>query len=177
MTDLQPNIEAEDDPAGGIQVDANGDPVRLGTLMKEKESYERVVEGLKIAAEGFAHLGRLEPTPEGRDNRAKLVKYMDQLRRAAIQEAGLEDTIRSRPTPEPRGLVMPFRKARDRLLYGLKQAEGGARQIVVHRVTDGQPTLWWSRFASQLEDMIRKVTQPAQRSRNPLLLPTGYTRH
>ncbi len=91
-----------------------------------------------------------------------------------IQHAGIDDAIRANPTPEMRGEPLPFRAARDRLIEGLTQAAGGARQLATCFRID----LTWSRVASQLEDLARKIRNPKRMTTpNPLLLPTGYVRH
>jgi hypothetical protein len=171
MTDPLP---PDDDQGPGIQVDRHGDPLPQGTRMIEYESYERVIEGLKIAADACMHLAKRERTPEGVDNRRRLALTLDQCRRMCIRLAGIDDTVRANPTPEMRGEPLPFREARDRLIGGLTQAAGGARQLATCFRID----LAWSRIASQLEDLIRKIRTPKlMRAPNPLLLPTGYVRH
>lgn len=171
MTDLTP---PDDDTGPGIQVDRHGDPLPQGTRMIEYESYERVIEGLKIAADACMHLAKREPTPEGVDNRRRLVLMLDQCRRICIRHAGVDDVIRSSPTQEMRGEPLAFREARDRLIEGLTQASGGARQLATCFRID----LVWSRVAWQLEELVRNIRTPKRmRTANPLLLPTGYVKH
>jgi hypothetical protein len=171
MTDLSP---PDDDAGPGIQVDASGDPIRQGTLMIERQSYERVIEGLKIAADACMHIAKREATPEGVDNRRRLALTLDQCRRICIQHAGIDDVIRSSPTQEVRGEPLAFREARDRLIEGLTQASGGARQLATCFRID----LVWSRVAYQLETLVKNIRTPKRmRTPNPLLLPTGYVRH
>ena len=53
-----------DDPANPNNLvvrGQDGDPLPTGTKMIEVESYERVIEGLKMAADACAHLAKHEP--------------------------------------------------------------------------------------------------------------------
>lgn len=171
MTDHPPD---DDDEGPGIQLDAHGDPVRQGALMIERQSYERVIDGLRIAAEACMHLAKWETTAEGVDNRKGLARKLDQCRRACIQRAGLDDVVRASPTAEVRGVPLAWRPARDRLLQGLVQAMGGARQLATcHRMD-----LMWSNVARELERLERNVRMPKRVAGfNPLLGPAGYVRH
>ena len=163
----------DDDETTGIPLDANGDPVRLGSLMVERQAYERVVDGLRIAAEACMHLARWERTAAGVDNRKLLARNLDSARRTAVRLAGIEDTMKLSPTAEVRGAPLAFKVARNRLIDGLTQAAGGARQLATCFRLD----LRWSRTASELEDLIRKSRHPVPARSSPLLLPTGYVRH
>lgn len=112
--------------------DRHGDPARdpAAVLMIERQSYERLIDGLRIAAEALVHLARYETLSDDRAKRKRMAQILDQARGPAIQHAGIEDTLRAGPTEEVRGSVrMPCRAASVRLIDGLKQAKGGARQI------------------------------------------------
>ena len=171
-TSIPPVSPDEDDPNKGIQVDKHGDPLPQGTRMIERESYERVIEGLKIAADACQHL--VAQFPAEAHNWRVWSLNLDQCRRICIQHAGIEDTITSKETVEMRGEPMRYRQARDRLVEGLNQASGGCRQLA----TCFRMDYFWAKCATQLENMARKVRQPKlMRAGNPLLLPTGYTRH
>lgn len=171
---LPPDDGPDSDSGPGIQVDQHGDPLPQGTRMIEYESYERVIEGLKIAADACMHLAKREYTAEGVDNRRKLALMLDRCRRMCMQKAGIEDVITSNPTQEMRGEPLPFKVARNRLLDGLAQAAGGARQLATCFRLD----LTWASVAQQLEKLERGVRNPKRmRTANPLLLPTGYVRH
>jgi hypothetical protein len=164
----------EDDPTPGIELGRDGDPLPQGTRMIEIESYERVIEGLKIASDACMHLAKRELTQEGVANRRGLALKLDQCRRMCIQKAGIEDVVRSSPTQEMRGEPLPFKKARNRLVNGLAQASGGARQLATCFRLD----LTWASVAQQLEKLERNIRNPKRmRHQHPLLLPTGYTRH
>jgi hypothetical protein len=165
---------SDDDDAGGIPVGADGLPLLQGSRMVERESYERVIDGLRIAAEGFMHLACWEGTEEGRANRKGVARMLDSTRRICIQYAGLDDVQRSDPTAEVTGDVMSFRNARARVVFGLRQAGGGARQLATYHRMD----LKWSRLANEIEALERQVKTGKRMTRqNPLLLPTGYVRH
>jgi len=167
--------DPDDDKPAGIAVDANGDPVRQGSLMVERQSYERVTDGLRIAAEACMHLACAEMTTAGRVNRKGLAWRLDRCRRACIVLAGLDDPAKASPTAEVRGTPMAFARARSRLVYGLQQAAGGARQLATCHRCD----IAWSNVARQLETLERNLRRPPARPRigNGLFLPTGYVRH
>jgi len=100
-----------------VYLDAQGDPAQdTGTRMLEIESYERLIDGMRLAAEAAAHLARTEPEASG--HWTKLVGIFDQYRRAAIQQAGIEDTLRAKETAAVTN-PMPWREARDRLYDGI----------------------------------------------------------
>ena len=164
----------DDDEGPGILLDANGDPVRQGSLMIERQSYERVIDGLRIAAEACMHLAGWETTAAGVDNRKRLAHNLDACRRICIQRAGLDDVGRASPTAEVRGAPLAWRVAYRRLREGLVQATGGARQLATcHRMD-----LMWSNVARELERLERNVRSPKSvRTVHPLLGPGGYVRH
>src|SRR5882672_5004442 len=162
------------EPERLIETDSNGDLIRQGSLMSERQSYERVIEGLKIAADACMHLSKREITPEATNSRRHLALLLDQCRRICVQHAGIDDVIRVRPTEEARGEPLRWREARDRLLEGLRQASGGARQLATCFRID----LMWSNTARQLESLEESIRNPKRmRHSNPMLLPTGYVRH
>ena len=168
------DVPADDDDGPGILLDRYGDPVRQGSLMIERQSYERVIDGLRIEAEACMHLVKWETTAEGVDNRRVLAKNLDGCRRICIQRAGIDDVVRSSPTVEVRGEPLAWKLAHRRLLDGLVQATGGARQLATcHRMD-----LTWSTIARELERLERNVRSPKRvRTVNPLLGPAGYVRH
>lgn len=142
--------------------------------MIEYESYERVIEGLKIAADACMHLAKREIAYDAIQNRKGLALKLDQCRRMCMQKAGIEDVIRSSPTQEMRGEPLPFKQARNRLLDGLAQAAGGARQLATCFRLD----FTWASVAQQLEILERNIRNPKRmRHQHPLLLPTGYVMH
>lgn len=161
---------AADDPA--VILDSGGDPIRRGTKMAERESYERLIEGLKIAADACMHLSRYEQV--NHQKWTALARKLDLVRRGAIHKAGIEDPIAAKETSELRRNPLRYKDGRARLRDGLKQAAGGARQLAVCFRLE----ISWSQIANSLEDMQRKTTaiglpSLARRSTS-LILPRGY---
>jgi hypothetical protein len=161
-----------------IETDANGDPIRQGSLMSERMSYERVIEGLKMTSDACAHLIRHEPLKA--DYWRGFMTKMDQARRICVQYAGLSLVLKEHETPELRGEPLPWKKCRQRFLEGVEQAAGGCRQIATCHRGD----LWWSTMASTLDDLARKLhamrraaVKKAVQQAPALILPPGYTRH
>jgi hypothetical protein len=108
MTDeLQPTIDGkplagDDKPRPeGIEVGADGDPVRQGSLMNERQSYERVIEGLKIASDAAMHL--LKQEGDKPFDWRSIATKLDQARRIAVQYAGLGLVLREKQTEQVRG--------------------------------------------------------------------------
>src|ERR1700761_9256280 len=134
-----------------IETDANGDPIRQGSLMDERQSYERVIEGLKMVSDACAHLIRHEPLKA--EYWRGFMTRMDQARRICVQYAGLGLGIRQNETPELRGDPLPWRECRLRFLQGVEQAAGGCRQLATCHRGD----LWWSTMAGTLDDLARKL--------------------
>lgn len=174
MTELAPAIDGkpstEVDPNKGIQLDAHGDPIRQGTLMIEKESYERVIEGLKIAADASRHLVKSESANAGQWR--GLAVRLDQARKICVQHAGLGLVMKEKETADVRGDPMNWRWARDRFRYGITQATGGCKQMATCHRSD----FWWSKMATSLEDLKLKLRpktaqQLTNRNRPKLILP------
>ena len=129
----------------GIELDRHGDPVRQGSAMDERQSMERVIEGLKIASDAAAHL----VITDGQNLLLwrGLSKKLDQARRACVQQAGLGLAMKEKQTAQVRGEPMGWRKGRERFREGLLQAAGGMRQIAVCHRGD----FWWSKMATEIE--------------------------
>lgn len=169
-----PTLKPKPEPEG-IQLDRYGDPVAQGTRMGERESYERVIEGLKMAADACVHLKGREP--ERMDQWEGWRARLDLVRRAATKMAGLEEVMRAQETAKRlRRDAMGFMDARKQLRNGLKQAAGGARQLAVCFRMDYA----WSRVAIELETMERNIATPKlmrNLAKHSLVLPPGYSRH
>ncbi len=155
--------------------DDSGDIVQdNGTRMTERDSYERVIAGLRIGAEAAAHL--IITDAEFADYWRRLCKTLDGLRRAAMSIAGLDLTMKFSETVEPRHAFLPWRQARDRLHDGIKQAAGGMRQLAVSHRGD----MVYSRMANDLESMQAKIkassTQRAKAAtrRGKLWVPDNF---
>lgn len=154
-----------------IELDANGDPVRQGSLMVERQSYERVIDGLRIAAEAAMHLAKHESINSFQWTTIGM--NLDQCRRICVQKAGLGLAMKEKETQAVRGDAMGWLEAKKRIRYGLQQAAGGLRQLA----TCFRGELWWSNMASQIEDMERKLgRRQGPRSPRPsgLILPPSY---
>lgn len=152
----------------------DGDPLPVGTRMIERESYERVIEGLKMTADACMHLAKQEPKDAA--TWKALGAMFDGLRRKAWALAKLESTLQQE-TREMRGEPYGWREARDRFLQGLQQAVGGMRQLA----TCWRGDFMWSVMAQELDrrekgfrDLLygREAAAPS-----PLILPPGYLRH
>ncbi len=150
-------------PEQVIETDANGDPIRQGSLMDERQSYERVIDGLKMVSDACAHLIRHEPLKA--EYWRGFMTRMDQARRICVQYAGLGLAMREKETSgDLRGDPLPWRQCRQRFLDGVVQASGGCRQLATCHRGD----LWWTRMADTLDDMARKLQAArARRSRRP----------
>lgn len=175
---LDPDGAPAAEPEQRIETDANGDPVRQGTLMLEKESYERVIEGLKMISDACAHLIKHEPE-NGEVWRGYQTRF-DQARLICVQHAKLGLTMREQETGEVRGDPIPWRQCRQRFLDGVTQAAGGCRQLATCHRGD----IWWTQMAETLDGMARKLRGARDRAaqfapgRKPgLILPPGYQVH
>lgn len=155
--------------------DKGGDPVNLGTRMIERESYERVIEGLKLAADAAQHLAGLEP--EAANLWRRVGSNLDQCRRISVQHAGLGLVIQENETRQKRGGdLMNYKPARARFREGLQQASGGMRQLATCFRND----IGWSRLAQQIEEMERAMLSPGlggtgpQQAQRRIIVPPGY---
>jgi hypothetical protein len=161
---------SEDHPHddNGVILDRYGDPALdpKATRMIEKESYERVIEGLRMASDAAMHLATREPQSAG--IWTALGAKLDLVRRGFVQKAGLEDVQRQRATEKVWSNPLPWRDARDRFREGLRQAGGGCRQLAVCFRME----LYYSQMANTLEEMLRKLTVGAARKPR-LILPPG----
>lgn len=138
-----------------VVIDDHGDVISQdnGVKLLEKESYERVIEGLKISADAAAHIAFREP--EHMDYWHKWRFTLDNVRRAAMHISGLELTMKFEATTDPRGEPMPWRTARDRFRDGLKQASGGMSQLATCHRGD----LVYARMARDLGEIQQKVSR------------------
>jgi hypothetical protein len=189
MTDdpnADPRAKMVLDPTHGVMVDPNnnlvvrgkdGDPLPdpRGTLMIEKESYERVIEGLKMAAEACMHLAC--HTKKNHVAWKTTGEIFDRMRLTACDLAGIELTMRQRRTTEVRGDPYQWRKARDRFLEGLEQTIGGMRQLASCFRADYR----WALMAQHLErrkaEYRARLYDHEAKPASPLILPPGYVRH
>jgi hypothetical protein len=162
---------------------ADGDPVPdpRGTRMEELESYERVIEGLRIAADACMHLARHEP--KDCETWKSVGMLLDRVRLEATKLAAVGLTMRQQETsPDVRGAPLVWRDARKRFLDGLRQATGGMRQLAVCFRAE----MRWALMAGELErrqkafEALLRPAHPvfgrALRRPSGLILPAHLTR-
>lgn len=156
----------------------DGDPLPEGTRMFEGDSYERLIDGLKIAADAASHLIHTES--EHGDYWRKWRQNLDGIRKIAVSYAGREIAVNVHETKDIEGgKLMPWKEGRERFREGLKQASGGARQLATcHRLD-----MTWSTLSTQLELISTKamgmIQQKARQARRNGLLwvPDSYQQH
>lgn len=170
--------EPAHDP-NAIHLGGDGDPLAhpTGTRMIERESYERVIEGLKMAADACMHLAKQEP--QDCETWKTIGQRLDKMRLTSCKMAGLDLAMRQLETQGARGNPYAWKHARERLLNGVRQASGGMRQLAVCFRADIQ----WSIMAQSLDRSERKLrallvgkTSPSAPA-SSLILPPGYVRH
>lgn len=144
---------------------SDGDPLPAGTRMDDFQSWERVHEGLKLAADAAQHLARWEK--EHSEKWRGLSFRLDKVRLIAVQKSGYGLSIREKKTEEVRGNVLGFRNARERFREGLRQASGGMRQLAsCHRGDIG-----WSMMANQMDDLVERCEPKKLPSVPGLIIP------
>ena len=177
--DLTPPIPGTPEANDLVVRGADGDPLAHpgGTRMIEYESYERVVEGLKMAADACMHLAQSET--QHSDTWKAIGALLDQMRLGAVKLAGIGFAMRQQQTTEVRGQAMTWRLSRQRFLDGIRQATGGMRQLATCFRMDVQ----WSMMAQELERREKHfrallVGRKAPAAPSRLILPPSYqTRH
>jgi len=191
MTDDVKTYEADDpnNPNNLVVLGSDGDPVPHpgGTKMMEKESIERVIEGLKMAEDACQHLAKGETVKAS--IWLDIAQVLAKMRRDAVALAGAGLAMSQEELHQVRGEAYSWVKARRRFLDGIKQATGGMRQLATCFRGDWN----WSFMAQQLERHEQKFKrlllpenrlQPdAQRARRimatpspKLILPAGFGR-
>jgi hypothetical protein len=137
----------------------DGEIIPQGSRMIEKESYERIIEGTKMAADAASRLARMEA--EHIEYWHGWVRRMDAVRKIAIGLAGLGLAIQFQATrPSWGGEAGDWTSARAMFRDGLKQAAGGCRQMATCHRSD----FTWSRMAYDLEDVVAKLNQMTMRT-------------
>lgn len=169
--DTQPSAPSPDDNNLVVR-DAHGNPIPVGSRMIERESYERIIEGLKQASDAAEHLAGREET--ARDLWKTVSTKLDQVRRIAVQHAGLGLVMKEHQTKSKvSGDLMAWKDARGRFRMGLIQAAGGMRQLA----TCFRGDINWSHLALEVEQMRDKVLVPKRAQKKPapsIILPPGY---
>jgi hypothetical protein len=155
-----PDLDPEFTPVENIERD------HRGSIMREGESYERVVEGLKLASDGARNMARFrEP-----DLWNPLAQYFDVLRRAIVQLAGLDRGTDARESQAAwGGSDVTVTEAMTRVTKGLKDAVAGANQIAQTQRMDVR----WLMYANRFEKLRDKAQQLALAG-SPLLVDSGW---
>jgi hypothetical protein len=143
------------DPAAPVTEAVEQD--HRGSLMREFESYERIIEGLKNASDGARHMARWKSP----DLWNALAQYLDQLRRAVVREAGFDRPNDARDSVQVfGGEGISWTDANSRLSNGLRDATAGAEQIALGQRMD----LRWTRYANQFRRMRDKTHEMSMAS-------------
>lgn len=117
-----------------------GDFAPRGTAMTERQSYERVIEGLKIASDGCRNLAAYF----NRDRWDMQAGVFDELRAAVVKLAGIGRSIDAIPSAKKfGGDALTRNESYDRIYRGLSDAAAGMLQIAGGHRGD----LRWSRIA------------------------------
>ena len=155
-----PDLDPEFTPIEAIEQD------KRGTLMKERESWERVIDGLKLASDGARNMARFARP----DVWNRFAMYLDQIRRAMAQEAGFnraQDTIDSAAVVGDSSLSWAAASAR--VFVGLKDAAAGARQISLGQRMD----IRWTNYANQIDKLRLKAHEQAMEA-SPLKVKSSW---
>ena len=157
-----PDLEAEFTPAENIEQD------HRGSVMLEYESYERVVEGLKLAADGMRNMARFSDA----DLWNAIAEFVDSVRKAIVRLAGLGPGADTRETvTQWGGSGISRTEALSRITRGLKDSAAGANQVALVQRKDGR----WLRYANQIERMRERAQQLAL-SGSPLVVDSRFQR-
>lgn len=119
--------------------------------MLEVDSYDRLLHGLRTAAESARHIAT-----RGDDRWTTLANVLDKARGAMVHEAGIYRAGDNEPTRPPRNLdgSQAVGPAYHRVYRGLEEASQACRQIATGHRMD----LQWTKWASQLEDLRDKAS-------------------
>lgn len=156
MTDDLPP-EAFDDPEFDVTEPIEKD--KRGSLMRELESWERVIDGLKMAADGARHMARYGKP----DQCNTFASYLDSIRKAVIKDGGFD-----RPGDGKDSVVqyggegIPLPEACRRVAAGLKMAAAGADQIAQCQRLDVRWVLYAQKFRTLADveaKLARQITQ------------------
>jgi hypothetical protein len=157
-----PDLDPEFTPVENVEKD------HRGAVMFEYESYERVVEGLKAAADGARNMARFRDP----DLWNAIAQLFDGLRKAIVQLAGLDRGADTKETSAQwGGSGISRTEAMSRLNKGLKSAAAGANQIAQVQRMD----LRWLRYANQI-DRLRDKAGKLALSGSPLVVDAQWAR-
>lgn len=117
-----------------------GDFDRRGTLMSERQSYERVIEGGKLASDGCRNLAAYEHG----DSWDALADIMDQLRARCAALSGANSPADAAPSLRKfTSSALTRNESYNRVYEGLGMMAGGARQLAACHRGDVR----WSKIA------------------------------
>lgn len=159
MPDQDPSLDQ--DPEVEEFVDTDQHPGDLnpfdapGSRMIEPDSYERIIEGLKLASDGCRHLAAWKDGPAWN----LLAVLFDKGRRQIAEMGGIEapaDSVESRKILG--GIVMMPAEAAKRVYSGLTDAHDGCRQMATAHRMD----LRWLGYANQFRDLRDKTRDLAR---------------
>ena len=171
MADVPADLQLNDagDTSNNLTIrDVNGDVVSRGTLMAENESYERIIEGYKIAGDAALHLAAREP--DNANAWRVVATQIDRMRQETIDFSRTAPLVGFRPsTIRTPSKSMTWREARDRLRYGLGQVSGAMRQMATYH----RGMIEWSKFASLVETFQERVLKLKAPRRAVRQQPTG----
>lgn len=126
---------------------------KRGTLMRELESWECVIDGLKMASDGCRHIAR-RYNP---DRWNRFAMWLDAVRKAMIRDGGYDQaSSRNDSVEQFGGEGIPLIEAQSRVRNGLKKAASGCDQIAHCQRLDFR----WLRYAQQLrafDDNVRRA--------------------
>lgn len=142
-------------PETSADVEVPGDFDRRGTKMSERQSYERCIEGLKLAADGCRNLATYF-SREAWDAQADI---FDKVRAAVVKLGGIELPGDATLTAKKfGGEALTRNESYSRVVDGLGQAAGGMLQIASGHRGD----LRWSKLAFMafsLRDTANKIVR------------------
>lgn len=143
---------------------------KRGVLMRERESYERVIEGLKMAADGAHHLVKNKQDGNWRQMSAVFDKLRAQIAKLGGLSSEAQDAVPTEPLDGSK--TMGLHASFERVYNGLNMATKGSRQIATCHRGD----LRWSKYAIIIETLRDKcsllVRMNTQR-RSGIVIPTG----
>ena len=125
-----------------------------GSVMRELESWERIIEGLKMASEGAREMARWAFP----DKWNQFAMYLDSVRKAVIRDGGFDRPADAKESEQKfGGDRMPMVQACSRVFNGLKMAAAGADQIANCQRLDIRWVTYALRFR-ELADIQRKLS-------------------
>jgi hypothetical protein len=141
------------DPDPEFDVSEPIEKEKRGSVMLELESWERVIDGMKMAADGARHMARYGLA----DKWNHFASYLDQIRRAVIRDGGFDRPADAKDSViQYGGEGIPMVAACRRIAEGLKMAAAGADQIANCQRLDMRWVIYAQRFRT-LADIEHKL--------------------